>query len=110
LACLCKRLKDGIEISEAQDFFDDVSRVGPGAHFLAEHNTVKACRTRPFFHPQLVERSTYEEWLRLGQPNLYSKARKKVQTILESPLKRPLPADTVGKLEEIMRRADEELG
>jgi len=110
LACLCKRLKDGIEVNDAQDFFDDVARVGPSAHFLMEDNTAKACRSREFIHPQLAERSTYEQWLRLGQPNLYGKARKKVQTIIESPLKNPLPADTVGKLEEIMRRADEELG
>jgi trimethylamine--corrinoid protein Co-methyltransferase len=110
LACLCKRLKEGIAITDAQDYFDDVARVGPGAHFLLEDNTARACRSQEFFHSQLVERSMYEEWLRLGQPNIYSKARKKVQTILESPLKNPLPADTVGKLEEIMRRADEELG
>jgi trimethylamine---corrinoid protein Co-methyltransferase len=109
LACFCKRLKDGIEVSDAQDFFDDVARVGPGAHFLMEENTAKACRSRQFFHPQLVERNTYEEWLRLGQPNMYGKARKKVQTILESPLKNPLPGDIIGKLEGIMRRAEEEL-
>ncbi|HEY5914872.1 MAG TPA: trimethylamine methyltransferase family protein [Verrucomicrobiae bacterium] len=110
LACFCKRLKDGVEISDHQDFFDDIARVGPGAHYLMEENTAKACRSSQFFHPQLVERSTYEEWLRLGRPDLYSKARKRVQAILDSPLKNPLPADTTGKLEDIMRRADEDLG
>lgn len=109
LACLCKRIKDGIEISDDLDFSEDVARVGPGAHYLMEENTVRACRSREFFHSQLAERSTYEEWLKLGQPNLYDKARKKVRNIIESSLKNPLPADTVGKLEEIMRRADEEL-
>ena len=32
-----------------------------------------------------------------------------VQTIIEAPLKNPLPSDVVGKLEDIMRRADAEL-
>jgi trimethylamine--corrinoid protein Co-methyltransferase len=109
LACFCKRLKDGVEIDDTQDFFDDVARVGPSAHFLMEQNTVQACRSRQFFHPQLVERSTYEEWLGLGQPNMYSKARKRVRSIMESPLKNPLSADLIGKLEAVMRRADEDL-
>ncbi len=110
LACLCKRLKDGVEVSDAQDFFGDVARLGPGGHFLMEDNTVAACRSGQFLHPQLVERSTYEEWLKLGRPDMYAKARKKVQSILASPLKQPLPGEVVGKLEDIMRRADEELG
>ncbi len=110
LACFCKRLKEGVEISDAQDFFDDVNRVGPSGHFLMEESTVRGCRSPQFFHPQLVERSTYEEWLGLGRPNLYGKARKKVRTILESPLKNPLSADLVGRLEAIMRRADKDLG
>ena len=109
LACLCKRLKDGIAVSEDQDFFNDVTRVGPGGHFLMEENTAKACRSPQFYHAQWVERSTYEAWLKLGQPNLYNKARKKAEAIIESPLNHPLAADTVGKLEDIMRRADEEL-
>ncbi|MCX7826727.1 MAG: trimethylamine methyltransferase family protein, partial [Verrucomicrobiae bacterium] len=34
LARLCKRMKDGIEVSDAKDYFDDVARVGPGGNFL----------------------------------------------------------------------------
>ena len=109
LACLCKRLKDGIDVSDAQDYFGDVARLGPGGHFLMEDNTVAACRSPQFIHPQLAERSPYEEWLKLGRPDMYSKARKKVQSILASPLKQPLPGDVIGKLEDIMRRADEQL-
>jgi trimethylamine--corrinoid protein Co-methyltransferase len=109
MACLCQRLKDGIEVSDAQDLFEDVARLGPGGHFLMEDTTVKACRSRQFFHSQLAERSTYEEWLKLGRPDMYAKARKKAQAILAAPLKQPLPADVAGKLEDIMRRADAEL-
>ncbi len=109
LACLCKRLKDGIEVSDALDFFADVARVGPGGHFLMEENTVAACRSPQFLQSQLAERSTYEHWLKLGRPDLYAKARKKAQAILASPPRYPLPADVAGKLEDIMRRADDEL-
>jgi len=109
LACLCKRLKDGIDVNDTHDFFGDVARLGPGGHFLMEDNTVAACRSPQFIHPQLAERSTYEEWLKLGRPDMYSKARKKVQSILASPVKQPLPGDVVGNLQDIMRRADEQL-
>jgi DNA-directed RNA polymerase subunit F len=40
---------------------------------------------------------------------LYDKAREKVEEILATPQKNPLPDDVIGKLEDIMRRADEEL-
>ena len=56
----------------------------------------------------LAERSTYEEWLKLGRPDMYAKARKKVQAILGVAVEQPLPGDVVGKLEDIMRRADGE--
>jgi trimethylamine--corrinoid protein Co-methyltransferase len=109
LACLCRRLKDGIEVSDAQDYFDDVARQGPGGHFLMEDNTVAACRSQSFFQSQLAERSTYEEWLKLGRSDMYGKARKQAQAILASPPIQPLPGDVVGKLDDIMRRADTEL-
>ncbi len=110
LACVCKRMKDGIDLGAAQDFFEDVARVGPGGHFLMEENTVAACRSREFYRPQLLDRDTYERWARLGQPDLQARARKKVEAILAAPPKNLLPEKVIGRLEEIMRRADEDLG
>jgi trimethylamine:corrinoid methyltransferase-like protein len=37
------------------------------------------------------------------------RARERVEEILVSPRKNPLPDDVIGKLEDIMKRADEEL-
>jgi trimethylamine--corrinoid protein Co-methyltransferase len=109
MAVLCKRMKDGIEVSDAKDYFDDVARVGPGGNFLMEDSTVMACRSEEFSQPQLADRNTHERWLEHGRPDLYTKARKQVEAILASPVKNPLPDKVVGKLEDIMRRADEEL-
>ena len=39
---------------------------------------------------------------------LYDKAKKKVEEILASPPKNPLPDDVIAKLEEIMRKADDD--
>jgi hypothetical protein len=40
---------------------------------------------------------------------VYDNAREKVEEILARPPKNPLPDDVIGRLENIMRRADEEL-
>ena len=57
----------------------------------------------------LCDRNTYEHWAALGGPDLYSKAREKVEEILASPLKNPLPDDVLGSLEDIGRKADQAL-
>jgi trimethylamine--corrinoid protein Co-methyltransferase len=109
IACLCKRLKDGVDMSAAKNYFEDIQEVQPGGHFLSQPNTVEACRSSEFFMPQLFDRNTYEQWIELGRPDVYDKARQKVEEILAAPQKNPLSDDVIGKLEDIMRRADEEL-
>jgi trimethylamine--corrinoid protein Co-methyltransferase len=109
MAALCKRMKDGIEVGDAKDLFEDVMRVGPGGNFLMEDSTVMACRSEEFSRPELVDRGSYEQWVDAGRPDMYAKARARVAAILAEPLKNPLPDKVVGRLEEIMRRADEEL-
>jgi trimethylamine:corrinoid methyltransferase-like protein len=109
IAILCKRLRDGIDTSDEKDFYDDIKAVGPGGHFLMQPNTVKACRSEEFLMPLLSNRSAYESWVKLGSPELYQKAQQKVEEILATPQKHPLPDDVIGKLEAIIRRAEEEL-
>jgi trimethylamine:corrinoid methyltransferase-like protein len=72
-------------------------------------NTTKACRSAEFSAPSLCDRNTYEKWHELGRPDIYDRARERVEEILATPQKNPLPDDVIGKLEDIMRRADETL-
>jgi trimethylamine--corrinoid protein Co-methyltransferase len=109
IACLCKRLKDGVDMSAAKNYFEDIKEVQPGGHFLSQPSTVEACRSSEFFMPQLCDRNTFEQWVELGRPDVYDKARERVEGILATPQKNPLPDDVIGKLEDIMRRANEEL-
>ena len=96
-------------MSEAKNYFEDIKEVKPGGHFLSRPSTIQACRSGEFFMPQLSDRNTFEQWVELGRPDVYDKARQKVEEILATPQKNPLPDDVIGKLEDIMRRADEEL-
>jgi trimethylamine--corrinoid protein Co-methyltransferase len=109
IACMCKRYRDGIDVSDAKDYLADVAAAGPGGHFITRPSTLKACRSEEFFMPALCDRNSYEMWESLGRPDVYDQARKKVVEILSSPPKNPLPDDVVGQLEEIMRKAAREL-
>ncbi len=109
IACLCKRLKDGVDMSEARNYFEDIKEVKPGGHFLAQSSTLEACRSNEFLTPHLFDRNSFEQWIELGRPDVYDKAKIKVKEILARPQKAPLPDDVIGKLEDIMRKADEEL-
>jgi trimethylamine--corrinoid protein Co-methyltransferase len=109
IACLCKRLKDGVDMSEAKNYFEDIKEVKPGGHFLSQSSTIQACRSSEFIMPPLCDRNSFEQWVELGRPDVYDNVRKKVEEILAGPPKIPLPDDVVAKLEDIMRRADQEL-
>ncbi len=109
IACFCKRIRDGIDMSAAKNYFDDIRDVKPGGHFLMQPTTLEACRSNEFMQPALCNRSTFEEWVELGRPDIYDRAKERVEKILSSPQKNPLSDDVIGKLEDIMRRADEEL-
>jgi trimethylamine--corrinoid protein Co-methyltransferase len=109
IACVCKRIRDGIDVSESKNYFNDIKDVKPGGHFLTQMNTLKSCRSEEFLAPSLCDRDSYEKWDELGRPGMYDRARERVEQILASPQKNPLPDDVIGKLEDIMRRADENL-
>jgi len=109
IACLCKRFRDGVDVSDAKDHLADVVAAGPGGHFLTRPSTREACRSDEFFLPTLCDRNSYEMWEALGQPDVYDNARQKVSEILSEPLKNPLTDDVVGELEAIMRKAEREL-
>ena len=109
IACFCKRIRDGIDMSAAKNYYEDIKEVKPGGHFLMQPNTLNACRSSEFMMPTLCDRGAFEQWADLGRPDMCERAKERVEEILASPQKNPLPDDVIGKLEDIMRRADEEL-
>ncbi|MCP4693257.1 MAG: hypothetical protein GY859_34770 [Desulfobacterales bacterium] len=106
IMCMCERIWKGVDFSEKKDCLADVARVKPGGHFLMEKNTLDLCMSDEFYQPRLADRNSYEDWIKLGKPDFYSKAKEKVREILAAPLKNPLPDDTIGKLETILEKAE----
>ena len=109
LVKLCERMVAGVDSSEKNDLFQDIIQVGPGGNFLKSKNTRLAARSSEFFYPGLTDRHTYETWVGLGKPTMYTKAHGKVEEILSAPLVDPLPEHVSKELDEILQIADKEL-
>lgn len=106
---LCERVFAGVDTSAAKDLFDDVAKVGPGGNFLRTRHTRQLAHSDEFYRSSLFDRHTYEAWVSLGRPTLYSNARKKVAEILARPPADPLPEAVLRELDEILAAADKEL-
>jgi trimethylamine:corrinoid methyltransferase-like protein len=76
---------------------------------LKARSTRQAARSPEFYLPGLIDRHPYESWLSLGKPSMYQAARQKVQEILQSPPVDSLSSNVLGKLEDILRRAGQEI-
>jgi len=109
IARLCRRVRQGVDCSPEKDFTADLAKFGPGGNFLAARNTLKAPRSGEFYLPCLIERSTYEGWLSLARPDVYTKARDIVSGILSAPLVDPLPEAVSQALDDLLAEADEHL-
>jgi trimethylamine--corrinoid protein Co-methyltransferase len=110
IAHILQRLAEGVDCSAEKDFFEDIARIGPGGHFLASRSTRQAARSHEFLTTQLIDHHSYEAWADLGKPSMYGNARKFVEEILAQPPIDPLPEEVQAKLDEILRRAERELG
>ena len=105
----CQRVVEGIDSSAEKDLFEDIVQVGPGGHFLKSKNTRRATRSGEFYISRLLPHGATEAWIEAGRPDIYSRARQIVSEILEGPIKDPLPDAVIGRLDEILERADKEL-
>jgi trimethylamine--corrinoid protein Co-methyltransferase len=109
LAHFCERLYAGVDTIESKWLYEDIAQIGPGGNYLKSRNTSLAARSNEFFYPSLTDRHTYETWLDLGKPTMYTKAREKVEEILTAPVLDPMPESISRQLDDILRLADKEL-
>jgi trimethylamine--corrinoid protein Co-methyltransferase len=110
IAHFCERVFQGVDSDPEKILTNDILEVGPGGNFLARKSTRKQARSGEFHLASLLDRHTLDQWLQLGKPSMYSNARKKVEEILAGPVQDPLPEDISQKLEELLAKADRELG
>jgi trimethylamine--corrinoid protein Co-methyltransferase len=109
IAHVCERAFQGVDSGPEKILTDDIIRVGPGGNFLAQKSTRNLARSGETYLTGLLDRHTLDQWLELGKPDMYSNARQKVEEILAAPVEDPLPDEVLGKLDEILERANQEL-
>lgn len=109
IANLCRRMKDGVEVSDDLDFFEDIKTVGQGGHFLKQKNTRAAFRTDQFYQSMLCDRDSYDTWASLGRREMIDLARDKVKGILSGEQKNPMPEKTQKQIMGIMEEAKRKL-
>lgn len=109
IAHFCDRLVQGVDASSQKELFEDIAQTGPGGNYLKLKSTRLAARSDEFFYPLLFDRLTPDKWAQAGKPNLYSKAREKVEEILSGPWVDPLPEPVSAELDAILASADREL-
>ncbi len=110
IARFCERVFKGIDSSPQKTLTQDILEIKPGDNFLARKSTRQMARSDEFYLTSLLDRHTLEQWSQLGKPSLYSNARKEVEEILAALVQDPLAEDASEKLDEILARADRELG
>jgi trimethylamine--corrinoid protein Co-methyltransferase len=108
---LCKAMLTsirGVEVSSETLALDVVKRVGPGGHYLAQKHTMNHFMKEQFI-PELIDRSSYDEWKKNGEKSLVDRAREKVKKILKEHSVPPLDKDIQKELDSIIKRAEREL-
>jgi len=108
---LCKAMLTslrGVEINDETLALDVIKKVGPGGHFLAQKHTMDNFMKAQFI-PELIDRSSYDEWRKNGEKSLVDKAREKVKKILKEHSVPPLDKDIQKDLNNIIKRAEKEL-
>jgi trimethylamine--corrinoid protein Co-methyltransferase len=98
----------GVEINDETLALDVVHKVGPGGHYLAQKHTMDNFMKEQFI-PELIDRSSYDEWRKNGEKSLVDKAREKVKNILKEHSVPPLDKDIQKELDKIIKRAEKEL-
>jgi len=109
IAHFCERVFQGVDVSPEKVLTEDIIKLGPGGNFLTRRSTRNLARSGELYFSGLLDRHTLEQWTKLGKPDLYSNARKRVEEILAEPMQDPLSDDVIGKLDQILANADNQL-
>ena len=102
---ICRKVHEGIVISEERWLTDVLERVGPGGQFIGETSTRTNARSGEWFLPELGVHDAYHAWTAAGQPDVVEEARAKVDDILTHHEPLPLGEDVERALEDLRARA-----
>jgi len=102
---MAKRVLMGVTVTPDTMALNVIERVGPGGQFLTQEHTRRHFRTETWF-PTLIDRQMRRAWEATGKKTMAERVRAKVLEILEHHEPMPIPAETEGRLKEMVAQAE----
>ena len=84
IALMLKRIKRGLEFSEAELALDVIAQVGPGGSFMVNPHTMKHMKNLALL-PGLADRAARAQWESKGSLDTYQRAQQRAREILARP-------------------------
>ncbi|MCP4719073.1 MAG: trimethylamine methyltransferase family protein, partial [Desulfobacteraceae bacterium] len=92
---MCKRIKQGEEITAEKLALDVIKEIGPGGEYLTHGHTFKHFR-QEFYAPTMEERDNFDNWTRKGGLTMEQRANARYKEILKN-YKEPEMDDSIRK-------------
>jgi len=100
-----RRMGRGIWVDDQTLAVDVIDQVGPGGDYSIHEHTQKWSE-KEFYSGALMDRESYESWLKSGSKTMFQRANEKVKDTLEHYEPAPLPKGVQGKVKAIVERAE----
>jgi trimethylamine---corrinoid protein Co-methyltransferase len=82
IAGMCRRLAQGLEVSDAAIALDLIREIGPrGTGYLTAPHTLERLRSPEYFVPRLAVRGSRTAWEAAGSKDTYQQARQKAREL-----------------------------
>ena len=103
-----ERVARGFEVSDETLALDLIDAVGPGGVFIDTDHTVAHFR-REIWMPTLLDRQYWQPWSDAGGEDTLTRARRRVEALLDSYQPPPLPDDTERDVQRVLADARKHL-
>jgi len=101
-----RRITRGIEVNEDTLAVDAIHRVGPNGHYLKDEHTRRYYKSE-YWLPNLVDRTSYEDWVLMGENSFKDRTVARVQKILAEYEQVPLKPETEKLIDVVLEEAEE---
>ncbi len=101
-----RRITRGIEVNKDTLAVDVINRVGPNGHYLKDEHTMRYYKSE-YWLPNLVDRTSYEDWVLMGGKSFKERTVARVQKILAEHEPVPLKPETEKLIDKVLEEAEE---
>jgi trimethylamine--corrinoid protein Co-methyltransferase len=97
IALMLKRLRRGLEFTEADLALDVIAQIGPGGSFMLHPQTVKRMKTTALL-PTLADRNARAQWEGKGALDTHARALNRAREILSHPSPAVFPPEVEARI------------